>query len=100
MFHGLLKMWLAIEIEDFPNWFEWQQSCFELIQTNLNALGARALPSPLSRAGATVLATRRSVVSMATVAAQALPCDELHPASALHALLPRADFVVLSEWSI
>ena len=25
-------MWLAMEIEDFPNWFEWQQSCFELIQ--------------------------------------------------------------------
>ena len=50
--------------------------------------------------GATVLATRRSVVGMATVAAQSLPCDELHPASALHALLPRADFVVLSEWSI
>ena len=39
IFHGLLKMWLAIEIEDFPNWFDWQQSCFELIQTNLTALG-------------------------------------------------------------
>ena len=37
---GLLKMWLAIEIEDFPAWFEWQQSCFELIQRELLPLGA------------------------------------------------------------
>lgn len=32
-------MWLAMEIEDFPNWFEWQQSCFELIQNHLNEIG-------------------------------------------------------------
>ena len=38
-FKGLLKMWLAIEIEDFPNWHDWQQSAFELIQNNLDALG-------------------------------------------------------------
>ena len=37
---GLLKMWLAIEIEDFPSWHEWQQGCFELIQKNLMSLGA------------------------------------------------------------
>ena len=35
---GLLKAWLAMEIEDFPLWFEWQQGCFELIQKNLMAL--------------------------------------------------------------
>ena len=40
MFNGLLKMWLAIEIEDFPSWFDWQQGCFELIQNNLEAIGA------------------------------------------------------------
>ena len=39
MFQGLLKMWLAMEIEDFPSWFDWQQGCFELIQNNLSALG-------------------------------------------------------------
>lgn len=33
-------MWLAIEIEDFPSWHEWQQGCFELIQKNLMSLGA------------------------------------------------------------
>ena len=38
-FKGLLKMWLAMEIEDFPNWFEWQQSCFELIQNHLKEIG-------------------------------------------------------------
>jgi hypothetical protein len=37
--NGLLKMWLAMEIEDFPAWFEWQQGCFELIQSNLLAIG-------------------------------------------------------------
>ena len=40
IFQGLLKMWLAIEIEDFPNWFEWQQGCFSLIQTHLMEIGA------------------------------------------------------------
>ena len=33
-------MWLAIEIEDFPSWFEWQQSAFELMQNNLTALAS------------------------------------------------------------
>lgn len=33
-------MWLAMEIEDFPNWFDWQQGCFELIQTHLMEIGA------------------------------------------------------------
>ena len=32
-------MWLAIEIEDFPNWFDWQQGAFELIQKNLLPIG-------------------------------------------------------------
>ena len=32
-------MWLAIELEDHPQWFEWQQSVFELIQKNLTAIG-------------------------------------------------------------
>ena len=36
---GLCKMWLAIEIEDFANWFEWQKGAFELIQMNLLPLG-------------------------------------------------------------
>ena len=33
-------MWLAIEIEDYANWFEWQKGAFELIQMNLLPLGA------------------------------------------------------------
>lgn len=41
IFRGLLKMWLAIEIEDHPGWFEWQKRAFELIQTNLMELGTR-----------------------------------------------------------
>ena len=52
-FKGLLKMWLAMEIEDFPNWFEWQQSCFELIQLCRNAgvrlsAASRGLPRGLT----------------------------------------------------
>ena len=42
---GLCKMWLAIEIEDFPNWFEWQQGAFELIQKNLLPIGGSSHPS-------------------------------------------------------
>ena len=53
MFNGLLKMWLAIEIEDFPSWFDWQQGCFELIQNNLQAIGvwtaAATANSPCTR---------------------------------------------------
>ena len=41
IFHGLLKMWLAIEFEDFPGWFDYQQAIFDLIQANLNSLGAQ-----------------------------------------------------------
>ena len=37
---GLLKMWLAIEIEDHPGWFEWQQSAFELLQQHLLPLAS------------------------------------------------------------
>ena len=39
-------MWLAIEIEDFPCWFDWQQSAFELIQKNLMPISAS--PRPLT----------------------------------------------------
>ena len=35
-------MWLAIEFEDFPGWFDWQKMAFDLIQSNLLPLGGSA----------------------------------------------------------
>jgi phosphoglycerate dehydrogenase-like enzyme len=48
--------------------------------------------------GARTLATRRSVTIACEFPATTRnsPCDELHPAGSLHALLPRADFVVVA----
>ena len=63
----------------------------------LGAIGEEV--SRLCRAfGATVLGTRRNVAVAAAFDGHIrnAPCDELHPASALHDLLPRADFVVLA----
>ena len=39
-------MWLAIEFEDFPGWFDWQKGCFELIQANLLPIGAPGAAGP------------------------------------------------------
>jgi len=37
-FKGLVKMWVKIEIEDHPNWFDWQLRVWDKIHTNLPAI--------------------------------------------------------------
>lgn len=68
-----------------------------VLVVGLGAIGEEV--SRLCKAfGATVLGTRRgvAVASAFPPNVRNAPCDELHPASALHELLPRADFVILA----